>query len=304
VALPSSSFFDDKCFVTWTGDGGARYGNLPGTSFAAPEVAGIAALIWAARPELKNFQVADIIKQSARRDSGTGWTPERGCGQLDAGAALELATSRSAEAWAEPGQDGDAACSAVGDQPPRWPAELNQTITFNPIRNKALGDSDFAVKATASSGLPVSFTADGNCTLTGITVHLTGAGMCAITASQEGNASYNLAVSVSRSFVIDDVPARSVVALAASGRPGASVNLPFRVGVGNGDVAVKITVQRNWRPVARLARNFFRVDSGGVYSLAWRAPKARTNAAYRFCVTLSDRAGRETAPSCGRIRLR
>jgi thermitase len=304
VALPTSSRFDNSCFTTWIGDGGARYGNIAGTSFAAPEVTGIAALIWAARPELENYQVADIIKQSARRDTGTSWTPEMGCGQLDAGAALELATSRSAAAWAEPEQGDDAACSTAGDRPPTWPSELNQTITFEPIGNKALGDSDFAVKATASSGLQVSFTADGNCSITGITVHLTGAGMCAITASQEGDASHNLATSVSRGFLIADVPTRKVRALAAFGRPGASVNLPFRVGKGNGDIAVKITVQRNRTTVARLARNFFRVDSGGVYSLAWQAPKAKTNAVYRFCVTLADRAGRSTPPSCGRIRLR
>jgi hypothetical protein len=227
-----------------------------------------------------------------------------GCGQLDAGAALELATSRSAAAWAQPEHGGDAVCSAVGDQPPAWPGELNQTITFDPIENKALGDSDFAVGASASSGLPVSFTAGGNCTVTGITVHLTGAGSCSITASQEGNGSYNLAASVSRSFLIDDVAARTVLALAASGRSGASVRLPFRVGAGNGDVAVKITVQKNRTTVARLARNFFRVEPGHIYALAWAAPKAKTNTAYRFCVTLSDRAGRETAPSCGRIRLR
>jgi subtilisin family serine protease len=303
VALPVSSRFDESCFRTWTGDGGARYGNIAGTSFAAPEVAGIAALIWAARPELENYQVADIIKQSARRDGGTGWTPEMGCGQLDAGAALELATSRSAAGWGQPEQGDDAVCSTVGDQPATWPSELSQTITFVPIQNKKLGDRDFTVRASASSGLPVSFTADGNCTLTGITVHLTGPGMCAITASQDGDATYNLATSLSRSFLIADVPARKVLALAASGRPGSSVNLPFRVGKGNGDVAVKIAVQRNGTTVARLARAFFRVDSGDVYSLAWQAPKA-TNAAYRFCVTLADRAGRSTPPSCGRIRLR
>jgi subtilisin family serine protease len=61
-------------------------------------VAGVAALIWAARPELKNYQVADIIKQSANRGIG-GWTPTMGCGVLDAGAALELAMSRSDSEW-------------------------------------------------------------------------------------------------------------------------------------------------------------------------------------------------------------
>ena len=66
----------------------------PGTSFSAPEVAGVAALIWAKRPELKNYQVADIIKQSATAMAWAG-RPTMGCGVLDAGAALELATSYS-----------------------------------------------------------------------------------------------------------------------------------------------------------------------------------------------------------------
>jgi hypothetical protein len=305
VAIPSSSFFDDKCFFTWTGEGGARYGEIAGTSFAAPEVSGIAALIWAARPELENYQVADIIKQSARREAGTDWTASMGCGQLDAGAALELATSRSAAAWAEPEPTGnDAVCSTAGDQPPAWPSELSQTITFDPIANKTLGDPDFTLRATTSSGLPVSFTAGGDCTVTGITVHLTGAGSCSVTASQDGDASFNPAIYVSRSFDIIDVAARTVRALPASGTRGASVNLPFRVGAGYGDVAVKITVQKNGTTLTRLARDFFRVESGHVYGLGWKAPNAKTSADYRFCVTLSDRAGRQTAPSCGRIRLR
>ena len=70
----------------------------------------MAALIWAKRPELKNYQVAGIIKQSARRD-GAGWTPTMGCGVLDAGAALELATSYSGAGRA------DGSCSTAGDPP-------------------------------------------------------------------------------------------------------------------------------------------------------------------------------------------
>ena len=31
-----------------------------------------------------------------------------------------------------------------------------------------------------------------------------------------------------------------------------------------------------------------------MYALAWQAPKAKTNAKYRYCVTLSDRAGTVT----------
>ena len=69
-------------------------------------------MIWAARPELKNYQVADIIKQSANRGIG-GWTPTMGCGTLDAGAALELAMSRSNSEWATT-DAGDSSCSATG----------------------------------------------------------------------------------------------------------------------------------------------------------------------------------------------
>jgi hypothetical protein len=121
-------------------------------------------LIWTVRPELKNYQVADIIKQSAERAAGSDWTPEMGCGILDAGAALELATSRAATEWTDLPQ-ADVICSAGGDRPATWPTELNQTITFDPIAEKKLGDGDFAVHATVSSGLPLSFTADGPCTI-------------------------------------------------------------------------------------------------------------------------------------------
>ncbi|MDQ2911610.1 MAG: S8 family serine peptidase [Actinomycetota bacterium] len=64
------------------------YGWASGTSFAAPEVAGVAALVWGANPRLTPRQVARVLKQSAR---GTTWNPELGWGRLDAAAAVELA---------------------------------------------------------------------------------------------------------------------------------------------------------------------------------------------------------------------
>ncbi len=64
------------------------YGWASGTSFAAPEVAGAAALVWGANPSLTAGQVAQVLKQSA---SGSGWSPELGWGRLDAAAAVQLA---------------------------------------------------------------------------------------------------------------------------------------------------------------------------------------------------------------------
>jgi len=64
------------------------------------------------------------------------------------------------------------------------------------LADKAYGNADFTVGATASSGLAVSFAASGNCTVLGTTVHLTGNGSCTITASQAGNANYTAAAAV------------------------------------------------------------------------------------------------------------
>jgi MBG domain-containing protein/trehalose utilization protein len=85
--------------------------------------------------------------------------------------------------------------SAVGEP-------QDQTITFDPLTNKVFGDAAFLLNVTASSGLPVSLTPAGECTVTGNTVTITGAGSCSITASQAGNADFNTAANVVRSFTI------------------------------------------------------------------------------------------------------
>lgn len=65
------------------------YGYSSGTSFAAPQVAGAAALVWAANPALTRDQVAWILKRTA---SGDGlWTKGLGYGVLDVGRAVATA---------------------------------------------------------------------------------------------------------------------------------------------------------------------------------------------------------------------
>jgi hypothetical protein len=79
----------------------------------------------------------------------------------------------------------------------------DQAITFDPLPDRSAIDADFTVSATATSGLPVSFAANGPCTVTGTTVHLTGAlGSCTITASQAGDGVYRPADPVSRTFQV------------------------------------------------------------------------------------------------------
>ncbi|HEX6510254.1 MAG TPA: choice-of-anchor Q domain-containing protein, partial [Chloroflexota bacterium] len=81
-------------------------------------------------------------------------------------------------------------------------AKADQTLSFGTLANKTYGDADFTVSASATSGLMVGFGGSGNCSVTGNTVHLTGAGSCTITASQSGNDNYNAAPAVPHSFTI------------------------------------------------------------------------------------------------------
>ncbi len=87
-----------------------------------------------------------------------------------------------------------------------------QTITFNPLNEVTFGVAPFTVSATATSGLPVSFSSSTNavCRVSGATVSIVAGGVCTIAASQAGNASYGAAAVVSQSFLVD--PANQTIA--------------------------------------------------------------------------------------------
>lgn len=90
-------------------------------------------------------------------------------------------------------------------------AKGSQAIAFPALAGRRVGDAPFVLAATASSSLLVTFTASGPCSVTGATVRLTGAGTCTITARQAGDASYEAAAPVARSFTITAPPLRCTV---------------------------------------------------------------------------------------------
>ena len=78
-----------------------------------------------------------------------------------------------------------------------------QTITFPAIPNHGVTDAPFALNATASSGLPVTYiVSSGPATVSGSTVTLTGTGTVVIQASQAGNSTYAAATPVTQSFTV------------------------------------------------------------------------------------------------------
>lgn len=85
-------------------------------------------------------------------------------------------------------------------------SKADQTIDFAALSDKHTSDADFAVSATASSGLPVSFTAVGSCSIADATttVHIMATSTCTVTAHQAGDTNHNAAPDVSRAFAVTD----------------------------------------------------------------------------------------------------
>jgi subtilisin family serine protease len=70
---------------------GARFAYGEGTSFAAPIVSSLAALVWQVESRLASEQVAEVLARSARQTRGRGWNEFTGRGVVDGLAATSLA---------------------------------------------------------------------------------------------------------------------------------------------------------------------------------------------------------------------
>ena len=198
----------------------------------------------------------------------------------------------------------------------RWTAGLAasveaQTITFGPLADKTYGDPAFAVNASASSGLPVSFTAGGQCTIAGSMVSLTAAGTCTITAHQAGNDAYQPAVDVAQSFTINSAPAFSfkgfyqpVRNLPARNRvkAGRAVTLKFSIGGYHGrdiiqagsptsrEVACdRVPSERTLEGTRATSKNgLYYNRRTGRYEYVWRADPRWGGTCQMFSLTLTD----------------
>ncbi|MGN6296327.1 MAG: T9SS type A sorting domain-containing protein [Ginsengibacter sp.] len=83
--------------------------------------------------------------------------------------------------------------------------KADQTITFGNLGAKIYGDAAFALGATSSSGLTVSYSSSNTnvATITGNIVTIVGAGSTTITASQVGDNNYNAATSVGQTLTVN-----------------------------------------------------------------------------------------------------
>jgi hypothetical protein len=126
----------------------------------------------------------------------------------------------------------------------------DQTLTFNPLDTKTFTDPLFNLTATASSGLPLTYTSSDTdvATIDGSTVTIVGAGTTTITASQAGNNSYNAAANVDQDLTISradqTIAVDSINAKVAGGRSfditaSASSNLALTITADGNEVSIE-----------------------------------------------------------------
>jgi Malectin domain/MBG domain (YGX type) len=116
--------------------------------------------------------------------------------------------SGQAQIFAQPGASGGVTISATvgGVSTPAIFSEtgtaIPQTITFGPLPGVTYGVSPIMLTASASSGLPVSYSVAGPASVSGSILTIMGTGAVTVTASQAGNTQYAAAAPVAQSFVV------------------------------------------------------------------------------------------------------
>ena len=196
--------------------------------------------------------------------------------------------------------------------------KLAQQIDVAPLADRLYGEADFTMEATATSGLPVSRSATGPCSLSGTTVHIMSVGSCAITATQAGDDTYAAAEPVTRPFAITYAPAGECLGspghqvlppLAADGssvvRQNSTIPVKFRVcdanGVSIGTPGVvtsftlirliqgTVTTEVNVEPTSTAPDTAFRWDAAGqqwIFNLGTKDLAA--GATYTYRIRLDD----------------
>jgi hypothetical protein len=107
-------------------------------------------------------------------------------------------------------------------------AKIPQTITFPAFGVKHYGDEEFAITASSSSGLALSFASSNTdvATISGNKIKIVGVGTSTITASQSGNIEYLAASNVEKTLTVEKGSQTiSFEALEAKILPGAVVEL-------------------------------------------------------------------------------
>jgi hypothetical protein len=196
--------------------------NLANTLISGSDVAFDEAPFGTGAPDLQMqaVLVADDVTTPISGTIATGDTPLRGSAGYVDGAGGDYHLTESSDAVDQgvaggPVFDLDGVARPLGAQSDIGAFEFvplqkqEQTITFDPLPDRTLGDAPFTLSATASSGLAVSYASltPAVCSVSAPggapAVTLLASGVCSIVASQDGDAMFNPAAPVARSFTVN-----------------------------------------------------------------------------------------------------
>ena len=282
------------------------YGNMSGTSMAGPHVVGTVALLWSALPNLvRDIPRTEYLLSRSANPNVTVPNNSAGCGGI-------ASIPNNHFGWGR--VDVLAAYNLE--------ASLYQNIIFDELSNKTFGEPDFELSATASSGLPVSYSASGNCTVSDSTVHINGVGACTITASQPGLDVYSItagtsvpyypAQDVSQTFNIlynfsgfsqpvDNLPTLN------NANSGQAIPLKFRITDVYGNPVtdltnLTVTATSFSCPIGSTADQVEEYAAGssgllnqgnGYYQFNWKTPKSYAKSCKTLMLDLGEGAGME-----------
>jgi hypothetical protein len=157
-------------------------------------------------------------------------------------------------------------------------SQATQAIAFPALADRRWGTAPFGIKATATSGLGVSFTSETPevCSLSGSTVSILSAGTCTVVASQDGDVQFQAAASIPNSFRVTPVaPGIPTIRVATRPKGRLSISLTHAVSTGGGAVSTyQYSIDgRSWKKTAETSGVFViaGLPSGATYSVRLRA---------------------------------
>ena len=181
--------------------------------------------------------------------------------------------------------------------------KADQTITFGALAAKTVGDAAFALGATASSNLGVSYTSSNSAvaTVSGSTVTVVGAGSTTITASQAGNANYNAATPVGQTLIVNKANQTITFGALAAKTVG---DAAFALGAtASSNLGVSYTSSNS--AVATVSGSTVTVVGAGSTTItASQAGNANYNAATPVGQTLTVQLGSPPSSTCGTALVR
>jgi hypothetical protein len=207
-------------------------------------------------------QNSTVVAQPNAGYAFTGWS--------EAGVALTNATNYTLSVNANHDLTATFTNTGATNPPVTNPPSTNvvgtnsQTITFAPATPVKFSVGTVNLSATASSGLPVSFSLiSGPATLSNATLSLTGAGTVTVKATQAGNSTYKAATAVTKNIVISKGSQTITFAPIGAHTYG---DAPFAIGSASSSSGLTVSIARTAGP-ATLTSGVLTLNGAGTVTL-------------------------------------